>query len=307
MGDATNTKKKLAISEFIRDKHGIRLVDAVQEVLTYQFIKTIDEDCILELEQRIQEWNGCTLLGPLTHVCTKYTTMDNLVYNKTMKRFTELPDNDLPLNKYFTKQDECQLIASNFDNLISSASMVLQLTTYMGATEMINRSVTKVKHQVKPDKTWKKSKTWFLCDLKAIIDKATVTGIEPGYQSNMSVNVPLTRYGAREELTKWMRESFGKLTHSVVVKSGMINAHTTIIAAQAKDIVELTAINAILVAVLTTKGSITLTPPQDSTAQGAGTANTMGHTVNTAGVACPTKKKQEGMDYMGSSPDLLNP
>ena len=90
-------------------------------------------------------------------------------------------DMDLPINKYFTKQDECMLLASDSGNPISNAVMVLQLTTHMGATGMINRSVTKFKRQAKPDKTRKKNKIWFRCNLKAIVDKATSAGIKPGY------------------------------------------------------------------------------------------------------------------------------
>ena len=48
------------------------------------------------------------------------------------------------------------LLASNSDNPISNAAMILHLTTHMAATGMINRSVDKFKHQVKPDKTWEK-------------------------------------------------------------------------------------------------------------------------------------------------------
>ena len=78
--------------------------------------------------------------------------MDDLVYTDIMKRFAEPPDMDLPINKYFTKQDECMLLASDSDNPITDAAMVLQLTTHMAATSRINRFVTKFKRQAKPEK-----------------------------------------------------------------------------------------------------------------------------------------------------------
>ena len=96
-------EKKLAISEFIRDEHGIRVVDAVQELLKNKFIEAIDENYILKLKQGIHEWNGHTLLDLLTHVCTTYATMDDLVYNNIMKRFAEPTDKELAIDKYFTK------------------------------------------------------------------------------------------------------------------------------------------------------------------------------------------------------------
>ena len=82
-----------------------------------------------------------------------------------------------------------------------------------------------------------------------------------------------------------MRESFGKLAQAAVAKSDTINVHAVIIAAQVKAIAELTATNTILVTVLTAKAKAprTVTPPPGFT------ANAMGHTVNTTGVACSTR------------------
>ena len=99
----TDDEKKLAISEFIREEHDIRVVDAVQELLKNKFIEAIDENYILKLKQGIHEWNGHTLLDLLTHVCTTYATMDDLVYNNIMKRFAEPTDKELAIDKYFTK------------------------------------------------------------------------------------------------------------------------------------------------------------------------------------------------------------
>ena len=101
--NATDNEKKLAISEFISDEHGIKVVDAVQELPKNQFIKAINKDYILELKQGILKWNGRTLLDLLPHVRTNYTAIDDLVYNKITKRFAKPPNMDLPTNKYFTK------------------------------------------------------------------------------------------------------------------------------------------------------------------------------------------------------------
>ena len=66
--------------------------------------------------------------------------------------------------------------------------MVLQLTTHMSATGIINRSVTKAKHQtLKNNKAWIKGKTWFRRNLKALADKAKGVDINPLYQANMGV------------------------------------------------------------------------------------------------------------------------
>ena len=301
--NATDDEKKLAISEFIRDEHGIKVVEAVQELLKNQFIEAIDEDYILELKQGIQEWNGRSLLDLLTHVRTNYATMDDLVYNDIMKRFSEPPDMDLPIDKYFTKQDECYLLASDSDNPITDAAMVLQLTTHMAATGMINRSVTKFKRQAKPERTWKKGKIWFRRDLKAISDEAKAAGVEMGYQANM-IKAPsardTARDEAREEIADGMKESFGMLAQAAVAKSDTIDAHAATIASQAKAIAELTATNAILVAALAAAKN---KQPKATTPPPGFAANATGHTLNTAGIACPTRTSKAGNVVFVTSQD----
>ena len=101
----------------------------------------------------------------------------------------------------------------------------------------------------------------------------------------MSAKASSARDEAREELVEGMRESFGKLAQTAVAKSDTLNAHSATIAAQAKTTAELTATNTILVAALAAKAKAprTVTPPPGFT------ANAMGHTVNTTGVACSTR------------------
>ena len=52
--NATNEKQTFIISEFIRVKHGIKVVDTVQELPKNQFTEAIDENYILKLKQAIQ-------------------------------------------------------------------------------------------------------------------------------------------------------------------------------------------------------------------------------------------------------------
>ena len=65
------------------------------------------------------------MLDLLTHVRSNYATMDDIVYNSIIKSFAEPPDMDLPIDKYFTKQEECRLLASDSDNPIPSRSCAL--------------------------------------------------------------------------------------------------------------------------------------------------------------------------------------
>ena len=126
---------------------------------------------------------------------------------------------------------------------------------------------------------------------QAISDEAKGAGIKPGYQANMSIKNPSPQDKARDEVAAGMRESFGQLAQAAVAKSDTIDAHAATIAALSKTIAKLTSTNAILVTALAAKESRTIAPPPGFNPTVAVTANTTGHTVNSAGIACPTKKK----------------
>lgn len=107
---------------------------------------------MLDLNEGILEWNGRTLLDLLTHVRYNYTTMGDVVYQEMMKRFREQPNMDAPFNKYRTNEEECQLLSNDSKYPITKAAMVVQLTTHMSATGIVNRSVTKFRRQEKENK-----------------------------------------------------------------------------------------------------------------------------------------------------------
>ena len=109
----------------------------------------------------------------------------------------------------------------------------------------------------------------------------------------MSARAPSARDATRDEegAVDGIKSSFGMLAQAAVAKSDTIDAHATTIAAQAKAIAELTATNAILVADLAaarSKPARTTTPPPGFA------ANATGHTLNSAGVACPTRTSKTG-------------
>ena len=72
---------------------------------------------------------------------TEYATMDGVVYKDLMKRFREPPGMDAPIDKYFRKQQECQLRSQDSDDPITDKGMVIQLTTSLGETGLINNTI----------------------------------------------------------------------------------------------------------------------------------------------------------------------
>ena len=85
--------------------------------------------------------------------------MHDVVYKDLMKRFREPPDMGAPIDKYFRKQQECRLRSQDSDDPITEKGMVIQLTTHLGKTVLINKQVTKFRNQTNTaDKTWDNAK-----------------------------------------------------------------------------------------------------------------------------------------------------
>ena len=63
--------------------------------------------------------------------------MTNTVYKYLMKRVRQLPDMNVTIDKYFTKQEECRLLSQESDDTITNKGMVIQLTIHMGETGLL--------------------------------------------------------------------------------------------------------------------------------------------------------------------------
>ena len=101
-----------------------------------------------------------------------------------MERFNEPPDMDLPIDAYFSKQEECQEIAEDSDIKITDEMVVQKLTTHMGKMGLIGSSNYKFKQQQPADKTWKKAKKWYqeaLLKFKSINEEA---GLQTAFLAN---------------------------------------------------------------------------------------------------------------------------
>ena len=129
--DATEDDKKKEISEFIKREKGIKTVEVVEDLLKGQFLDEIDEDYVIELKEGMREYD-CRRLRQLLQHLRKYGKMDNIVHNSIMERFEEAPNMDLPIDKYFTKQEECRRLVAYTDNPITDAAMVMQFTQHLG-------------------------------------------------------------------------------------------------------------------------------------------------------------------------------
>ena len=158
------------------------MVDTVEDLPQNQFVESIEEDFILELKEGLSEYSGVTLLKLLEHVRREYAPMDDIVTQKLMKRFREPPDMDAPIDKYYRKQEECLLFSQDSVDPITDNGMVLQLTTHMGESDIVNKSVTKFRNQTRAaDKTWAKGKVWFRKALREMKNEAKLAGQDVSY------------------------------------------------------------------------------------------------------------------------------
>ena len=76
---------------------------------------------------------------------SNYAKMDDPVINRNMERFNEPSGMDLPIDDYFSKQEECQEIAEDTNVKITDKIMVQKLTTHMGKTGPIRSDNYKFK------------------------------------------------------------------------------------------------------------------------------------------------------------------
>ena len=169
--------------------------------------------------------------------------MDDVVYKGLMKRFREPPDMDAPIDKYFQKQQECQLRSQDSDDPITDKGMVIRLTTHMGETGLINKQVAKFCNQTEAvDKTCDKAKKWFRKALKELRNEARLQGADTAFKANAAVKPPTAKAAyneARDKIAGQMRDSFSTLEASAVAKSDTFDANAATIASLSNMIAEL--------------------------------------------------------------------
>ena len=127
-------------------KKGIKTVEATEEFLKGMFIDAIDEDYVVELKEGLHEYDGRTLRELLDHV-HKYAKMDDEVHRHIMNNFQQPPNMDLPIDKYFAKQEECRQLVADNKNPITDAAMVLQLTQHMGKVAPPDKENSKIQKE----------------------------------------------------------------------------------------------------------------------------------------------------------------
>ena len=299
--NATENDKKKAISAHIKLEKGIKTAKSCERLLINQLLSSVDDVYLLELKDGMREYQGRTLRELLAHL-KKYGKMDNIVHERIMVEFREAPNMDLPIDKYFAKQRECQVQLADSDDPISDAAMVKQLAKHLGKVPGIGRRVIKFERRDAHERTWAIAKTYFREVIDDLDAENQAYGMEPGLQANATVAASHQKaeaeQKARDDIADQMSGSFQALAGAAVAKAETLDHNAAAIASLTKSVAELSATNKRLVAQLaealtnTVRGKNRPPPgfPAPSTAPSAQTT----HILNTAGVACPAKLQPSG-------------
>ena len=290
---ATDQEKKAIISKFIQDEKGIKTVEQVEELLKNMFVAAIDEDYIVELKQGLSEYDGRTLRELLAHY-KKYGKMDDTVHSKIMETFREAPDLDVPIDKYFAKQEECQKLVVDTDNPINDAAMVLQLTQHLGKNASLSKLTVRFKKKASAERTWAKGKKYFRDCIEELEDITKEAGMEPSLQANSAVvKEEEIEDKVRQEIADKMSGSFDALASAAVAKSETLDNNATTIASLTKSLAQVIETNKQLSAQL--KSALALCSPASKPGKVAPPPGFPSeplqtlHILNTAGVACPAR------------------
>lgn len=296
---ASDQDKKRTISTFIQTEKGIETVKTVEELLKNMFLGCIDEDYVVELKDGLREYDGRTLHELLAHM-KKYGKMDDAVQCKIMDTFREAPDLDLPIDKYFAKQEDCQKLVADTDNPITEAGMVLQLTQHLGKYASLSKKTVRFKKKPDPaDRTWAKGKQYFRECIEELEDVNKAVGIEPNLQANAAVTkTEQIEDKVRSEMADQLNGSFNALASAAVAKSETIDSNAASIASLTNAIAQLTTTNKNLTDQLAAALALCARPTANAPAPTIPTAVTPPpgfpvetpktlHIINTAGVACP--------------------
>ena len=236
--------------------------------------------------------------------------MDDIVHKSIMDRFEEAPNMDLPIDKYFAKQEECRRMVADTDNPITDAGMVMQITQHLGRIAELSKKVVKFRKRPADTRKWPDAKVYFREAVEDLEDENKALGLEPDLQANAAISTRQAEaeQKARDDIAAKMSSSFDALASAAVAKAETIDSNAASIAQLTKAIYELTETNKKLVnqlaGALKNPQAPTITPttqapppgytPIAPTAPVSAPAAQTGHVLNTAGVACPAKLQPTG-------------
>ena len=99
-----------------------------------------------------------TLFEITDHLIKTRGVGDKHTLAENMDRFLEKPDMDDELDIYYSKQEECLMIAKDSTAPICEADMVIQLVKHMGETGIFTKATVKFNKLPTVEQTWIKVK-----------------------------------------------------------------------------------------------------------------------------------------------------
>ena len=114
----------------------------------------------MELKEGVHEYDDRTLRELLQHL-RKYAKMDDVIHIAIMSQSREAADMELPIDKYFAKQEECRRLVADTENPITEAAMVMQINQHIRKIPGLGKRVIKFKKKPVNQRKWANAKTYY--------------------------------------------------------------------------------------------------------------------------------------------------
>ena len=206
----TETAKKTIIAKFIQKEAGIKRAEVMTELLRNQLLDAFDEEYYMELKERIYGYDRVEPKDILTHIFEHYARIDDEIIFQNKRTFEAAPDMSKPIDVYFCKQEDCQIIATDGGIPISEAEMVLVLQQHMGESGLVGSAYTKWRSKPAEERTWISAKKFFRSALRDAQARNKIEGGEREYAANATVRHATNSCDADAFLDKY-EEAFDNL------------------------------------------------------------------------------------------------
>ena len=157
----TDAAKNTVIATFIKKESGIKRSKVMTELLRNQLLGAFEEEFYMELKECIYSYDKVDPKALLNHIFKNYVKIDNSTIFANKCSFDEPPNMSRPIDVYFCKQEECQILETNGGIPITEAEMVSVFKKQMGATGLVVGAYTKWQSKSKSNRTWKNRKKFF--------------------------------------------------------------------------------------------------------------------------------------------------
>ena len=202
---ATEDEKKKILAEHIEVEECILRAKTVETLLRNQIVKCVDDDYMCDIKDEMFDYEGLSVHDMYDHLFAVYGEIGLKLKKETMEKFRSEPEWELPTDKYFKRQQECQTIMDDSNVPILEPIMVDQMVQHFAERGVIKNSRHKWERHLHDNPTqnnWEDAKKWHREKLRLVRRADEDTGQRDGsvFQARKS----------NAELEEEVKQEFGK-------------------------------------------------------------------------------------------------